>query len=254
MLPTYVNADHDEFGGSAVTYTYGHWDGHSALLDPVTKTLVALVGSLKLLSADIELAILDKVKKHRHDARMFLNGAATTREWMKQARGTAMHFVENGEAWHGYWPQLFTPLQLNRYGGNIHDPDPKYDPNGSIPMALDVFTNVLEHLDHGVLSFGYDGLFRNDPRRTCYTAMFPITVVEIGPGFVIGVERLVSSSEGTFHKPQDAAKRRGPDPDAGSILYFGDGGFLTRQTHFNENTVSLTLRGNDRMAIVVWGP
>lgn len=253
-----MNADHDEFGGSAVTYTYGHWDGHSALLDPVTKKLVALVGSLKLLAADIELAILDKVKQHKSDARMFLNGAASTREWMKQARGTAIHFVENGAAWHGHYPQLFTPLQLNRYGGNIHDPDPKYDPNGSVPIALDVFTNVLEHLDFGVLSFGYDGLFRNDPRRTCYTAMFPITVVEIGPGFVIGVERLVSRSEGTFHRPpttapaEQAASRRGSDPDAGSILYFGDGGFMTRQVPIHENAVNLTLQGNDRMAVVVW--
>lgn len=42
-------------------YTYKTWDNHSALLDPKTKALVSLVGSLQLLAADIELAILDRV-------------------------------------------------------------------------------------------------------------------------------------------------------------------------------------------------
>jgi hypothetical protein len=46
---------------------------------------------------------------------------------MDRARGHALHFVENGAAFHGHFPQLYTPVQLNRYGGNTRDPDPLYD-------------------------------------------------------------------------------------------------------------------------------
>ena len=58
------------------------WDSHSALLDPKTKHIVALVGSLQLLGAEIELAILDQLKVH--NAEMLVNGAPTTREWMRR--------------------------------------------------------------------------------------------------------------------------------------------------------------------------
>ena len=160
---------HDEFGGAAVFYTYHQWDSHSALLDPKTKRILALVGSLQLLGAEIELAILEQVASH--NAEMLVNGAPTTREWMRRARGRVTHFVENGAAFHGHFPQLFTPIQLNRYGGNQRDPDPKYDPNCTAASCdtrkiTDVLTNVLMHLDHGLLSFGYDGLFEKDPRQT----------------------------------------------------------------------------------------
>ena len=70
---------HDEFGGTVVEYTFDHWDGHSALLDPKTKRVVALVGSLQLLAQDIELAILNKVVAK--GAKMICNGAPATRKW-----------------------------------------------------------------------------------------------------------------------------------------------------------------------------
>lgn len=94
----------------------------------------------------------------------------------------SFHLVYTGR--HGHAPQIFTPIQLNRYGGNKRDPDPQYDPHGNLTQILDVFTNVLNHMDYGLLSFGYIGLFEKDPRRTCYSFMFPITPCEIGPGFV----------------------------------------------------------------------
>lgn len=88
----------DEFGGSTIHYTFGTWDNYSALLNPQTKAVDALVGSLQLLNGDIELAILDKIRaKGRHT--MLANGAPRTLEYMKRARNFATHFVENGAAW-----------------------------------------------------------------------------------------------------------------------------------------------------------
>lgn len=123
-----------------------------------------------------------------------------------RARGRVTHFVENGAAFHGHQPQLFTPMQLNRYGGNKRDPDPKYDPNCTASNCdtrkiTDVMTNVLMHLDYGLLSFGYDGLFEKDQRPTCYSSMFPITPIEIGHGFVVGTERVVRHGSSIPHIP-----------------------------------------------------
>ena len=48
---------HDEYGYSLVAYTYGTWDNHSAFLHPSDLSIRALVGSLDLLSMELELEI-----------------------------------------------------------------------------------------------------------------------------------------------------------------------------------------------------
>ena len=70
------------------------WDSHSAVLDPKTKHIVALVGSLQLLGAEIELAILDQIKVH--NAEMLVNGAPTSREWMRRlVQGALLRVVSS---------------------------------------------------------------------------------------------------------------------------------------------------------------
>lgn len=39
---------------------------------------------------------------------------------------------ENSAAWSAMHTQLYTPIQLTRYGGNWHDVDPKYADSPSI--------------------------------------------------------------------------------------------------------------------------
>ena len=113
------------------------------------------------------------------------------------------------------------------------------------------------HLDHGLLSFGYDGLFEKDPRQTCYSAMFPITPIEIGEGFVVGKERVVSSVNRTFDSSGgDCAgsktfKSRGARLTT-QVHFYGDGGFLTHTENVTGASVRLRLRGPDRLAVIVW--
>jgi hypothetical protein len=110
--------------------------------------------------------------------------------------------------------------------------------------------------------------------------MFPITPIEIGPGFVIGKERVVSKVERTFDAPSAPYDTFGdiggalaenigmphsstrkvvpisPNPlYAGPIMvhYFGTGGFRTRvQSLQGSTSVELKLRGVDRLAVIVW--
>ena len=70
-------------------------------------------------------------------------------------------------AWRTLHTQLFTPISLNRYGGNILDEDPRYNYTEHFPhdvaqrtqFMLQPCLSVYDHLDFGALSMGYDGLW-----------------------------------------------------------------------------------------------
>jgi hypothetical protein len=50
--------NHDEYGYSEVSFTYGAWENHSAFLHPPSDLLIrALVGSLDMLSMELELEL-----------------------------------------------------------------------------------------------------------------------------------------------------------------------------------------------------
>jgi hypothetical protein len=91
---------------------------------------------------------------------------------------------------------------LNRDGiSQAGDEDPKYNRTGN-SSGGDVCWNILNHLDDGVLSENYDGMFPKLPDRpTIWEHMWPITVIELGDGFVIGRERVVTKASGSFVAP-----------------------------------------------------
>jgi len=227
---------HDEFGTSSVAYTYDTWDNVTAILDD-NNAIVALPAHLQLLTLDHELAMARKVVSA--GGHMFANGAPLTMTWMRE--GLSVHFAETSVMWRTKHVQTYTPLMLNRYAGAKHDPDPKYNATG-----VDYWGNLLDHLDDGVLSFGYDTMLRNDSRPSANRFMFPITPVELGGGFVRGRERVVTKVNATFTAGQEV-----PPSVASAVVYTFTEGFLTAQRAVASRSVPVVLAPRE-VAVIVW--
>ena len=213
---------HDEFPLSAVAYTYGAWDHHSAFLDPVNLTITHKVGSLVLLTHAHEMAIRRKV--YRSGRFIVYNGSPMTRAWTTEAEAAGLPATlnenENSIAWRTMHVQLYTPIMLTRYGGNIGDEDPRYNATNFCgkPECTDTqayyrfMTNpcfsLTNHLDFGVLSASYGGLFANSSVPTIYAQLMPTTALQLGEGFVLGKERAVTKVPGRYVAPAASAKTR----------------------------------------------
>ena len=263
---------HDEFPLSAYAYTYlvgdMRWDGRSVFLDPSTLAVRDVVSSLVLLTQELELRLLATVRRHR--GVMVMNGAPQTRSWVRAvleqgagAQDAPINENENSVAWRAHHSQLYTPMMLNRYGGNLFDEDPKYNHTmccGDSRMQRRWFMtepclSVSEHLDFGTLSMGYNGLWKNGSAPNVYAQMVPTTAVEIGEGFVIGVERTITKNSGTYRPPaaafsRGAGARSGPPPSR-SLIYLYDDCILEGSPASGALEVALVLKPG-QIAIIVW--
>ena len=118
--------------------------------------------------------------------------------------------------WRANHVQLFTPIMLTRYGGNKHDPDPRYNyttecPGPSASERKICFSDLCrcfnDHLDFGTLSMSYGALWHNGSdnstvgQENVYGHMMPTTAIEIGEGFVLGRERTVTKRSGVYRPP-----------------------------------------------------
>ena len=162
---------------------------------------------------------------------------------------------ENGNAHRAGHTQLFTPICLNRYGGNLRDEDPQYNYSSSFPhdpasraqFMMDPCISVHGHLDFGVLSMGYDGLWHNTTQPNIYGQMTPTTPVEIGEGFVIGLERTITSRTSLFVPP------RGAGPYTRATVYTYAECFLVGVTQHATPSVRVDWLGPRDIAVIVWG-
>ena len=59
--------------------------------------------------------------------------------------------------------------------------------------------NILNHLDSGVLSEQYGSLLpKHNDTPTILSRLFPFQVIELGDGFVIGTEKVLTKASGVF--------------------------------------------------------
>ena len=105
--------------------------------------------------------------------------------------------------------------------------------------------SVSEHLDFGTLSMGYNGLWKNGTGPNIYARMVPTTAVEIGEGFVVGLERTVTKRSGVYRPPPGAAQV------ASSSTYLYDDCLLSDQPSKGNLEVHLQLKPN-QIAVIVW--
>jgi hypothetical protein len=241
---------HDEFGPSLVSYTYDQYDGVSVMMDR-NNNLTAKVAHIGLLKDKLELELWKDITM-RHGGFLLANGAPQTRTWIDAMVGAvspSVHFGENSVEHRALFNQAYTPLMLNRYQDLPRgtDDDPKY-----AGIGADVWLNVLAHLDQGVLSFSYDGMWQNSTRSTCYEKMVPITVTQLGRGFIVGRERVISKVNRTFAPPSLVSP-------AATINYYEQGLLVrTEKVAAGASSITLTLKGpvgsaTQQMGIIVWG-
>ena len=205
---------HDDSGFNYYyPYTFDQWDRVSGYLDPVTLRPKALMGHVTLLSQEQEIRLAEIVKQA--NGVMVLNDQPMTRTLREYAQrggvaggrgGANLHFIEGSQEARMQSTHLHTNVALLRYGQQLVDRDPKYNktcqlcvPGSDHHLPGCVWRNVLDHLDYGVLPYLYDGLFPRSQAPNILAQLYPITVLEIGPGLVRGKERIVTRHPGVSY-------------------------------------------------------
>ena len=168
----------DEIGYSAHKYDYSdHWDGYTAIISSNTHRIERKITNVTLGT----LSWREKAAK-RILARGSLigNGAPLTRTF------TRLHFprfLETGSITHLYNGQLYTPIAL---GDHLTERSP-----------LDCYHNMVRGLDYGAVYYWYfDQIVATEPTLT--SVMFPITPIELGHGYIIAKERILTNTSGRF--------------------------------------------------------
>lgn len=168
----------DEFSQLAARYNYdGKWDGFSVEIDPTTFQLRRKIASVELITLPERMAIIHKV---RQLGRVVVANEPPITE--TAAREKVVHFNETDTLTNLYAMHLHSPVGLNKpseRGGNA----PK---------------DVVAQLDYGALSYLYDSPYPKNASPNPMSRMFPVTPIEINKGYIIGKERIITTSSGTF--------------------------------------------------------
>ena len=164
------------YGGQ---YTYDRWDGHTAMIDPQTKTITRKMGSVLLLSQDALVAFCRKMREK--GGVIVANNAVITRTIARES-----YLLHDRECFAGPEVHLAsTPMVL------------------SLPSAIqseaDIHRDVLDKLAWGNLYIYYQEGEITHP--SVPAQMYPITVEEIGAGYVKGRQRWITSRGGVYGWP-----------------------------------------------------
>jgi len=168
----------DEMAHSMYHYDYGkQWDGVSAVIDPTTHRIGRRVANVTLATLPWRLSAAKRILKR---GLLIGNGAPITRTFTK------LHFprfLETGSVSNLTMGQLYTPIAL---GDHLTEKTP-----------VDCYRNMLDGLDYGAVYYWYfDQIVATEPTFT--SVMFPVTPVELGPGFIIAEERILTNRSGLF--------------------------------------------------------
>jgi hypothetical protein len=169
----------DEMEYSAFQYHYGEpWDGTSADIDPTTLKISRLKSSVTLLSQPWRMALAQRILAH---GPLIANGAPHTRT---MATLHFPRFVETGAISNCARAQMFTPIAL---GDHLTE-----------RSEADAYQVMLRALDFGCVYYWYNDLTVIPEYPTLTHYMFPFTPIELGKGFVIGKERILTNRSGLF--------------------------------------------------------
>ncbi len=165
-------------------YSYDRWDGHSADIDPDTKTITRKCASVNLLGLDV---MVDLVR--RFNAR---NGVVIANSYPGPRtlnRENLLYCLETGGG-----DLNLTRLHLAPTVIALGDP-------GRITSERDVYEDTLDKLKYGALYFFYSEGTLTHPSLA--SEMYPITVEEIGENVVKGTHRIIACRSGIFGWPGD---------------------------------------------------
>jgi hypothetical protein len=172
--------------------TYSHWDGHSAVLNPVTFGIQRKTGYLQLLSADFKKMLFDMIAAQ---GGVILGNGEPETAW-ENARKFPRHTECRTDPYRAWESHLYTPICLVE------------DTSMSHRRTL---------LRYGVI----DGFVLRDDKSFNQEAVirksFPLTVQEIHSGWIKGAERIITMLPGRY---------TWGEPTQAKILEFGSDGSL----------------------------
>jgi hypothetical protein len=154
------------------------WDGVSGDINPRTMQITRLKSAVELISQPFRLALARRILQG-HD--LVANGQPHTRTM------AALHFprfVETGSISNCAHTLLYSPIAL---GDHLTE-----------RSEIDAYRVMLRALDFGCVYYWYNDVtvIPTHPHLTSY--MFPITPVELGEGYLIGRERIVTNRSGRY--------------------------------------------------------
>jgi len=191
----------DEFEFSGYRYHYGEpHDKVSADIHWNTNKIIRLKSSLILLSQPWRVKLVEEIGQKGKF--MIFNFAPNTETSMEISKKYKIpRFVETGgTSGPCLATHLYTPIALGNHMFELTEED--------------CYFWMLEVLNYGCLYYWYvDGIWADYPTLTEY--MYPITPVEIGEGYIIGKERILTRRSGYFSFG---------DLSGGEVHFFGKDG------------------------------
>jgi len=154
------------------------WDGVSGDIDPKTMKLTRLKSSVELLSQPFRLALARRILQG-HD--LVANGQPHTRT---MATLHFPRFVETGSISNCAHTLLYSPIAL---GDHLTE-----------RSEVDAYRVMLRALDFGCVYYWYNDVTVIPTHRHLTSYMFPITPLELGEGYLIGRERIVTNRSGRY--------------------------------------------------------
>ena len=187
---------HDEWGWSKTPLTYDHYDGFTVAFTE-RLSVAKEIAAVALTHRDQAVSFIASVKKR---GGVFLANSPPLTKTVADLQAS-VHFAEDIINQKMEYLHPYTPVGLARTQGQQTgvDPDPRTHDMGAALGA-----NAAGHLLQGVATFAYDRLYpwqEQGRGGTIAQHMFPLTVSRVGPGYVVGTDRVITGVPGTFTFP-----------------------------------------------------
>ncbi len=169
--------DEIEYSASQWDYNPDFWDGVSGDIDAETHKLLRKTSNIMLTTQPWRIRMMNQIMQR---GPLIGNGAPETRSVMN------VHFprfIETGSITNLTKGQLYTPIAL---GDHLTE-----------RTELDAYHDMLKALNYGCVYYWYVWPIQVSA-PTINTLMYPITPMRLGPGFIIGQERILTNLSGYF--------------------------------------------------------
>lgn len=165
-------------------FTYDRWDGHTAEIDPQTKTIRRKYASVNLLADPILIEVARKVQAK--DGVVIANSYTGTRTFNKE---NVLYCIETGGGDKSCSSLYLAPSVIALGDGT------------RIHSERDLYDDIRAKIEWGSLYYYYgEGTVTH---TTPATYMYPITVDQYRPGLIKGRERLITTRAGVYGWPGD---------------------------------------------------
>jgi hypothetical protein len=216
----------DEWGHSKVRISYEHHDGHSALLDE-NLNITRKIGMIPILIRDFQVHFVNELRK-RSGAPIFANHFDNT---LAASQLPVCHFAEPGAIDDAGILEAAvigrTPLSLS----TLH--------------SKDIWRDAVDLMRRGLLMCFYTRQLKGDH---IYKCIYPITVREVHPGYVIADDKIVTVSSGVY------TLGNGQMLQAEVYTAENETGKHLRTVTQNAETVAVALNPDEMAVITAVGP